>query len=181
MKEYFTVDTENNEIKWDADTAIGIYTLSARDANGKYADISTEFTLYTDIIPVEAKKDEKGVWVLTASNASKAEMNSYLTSISSVEVNGTAYAASGRGSVQIIDPKTGKINTNAKNGKENIFEDGKTYQIKVAAIGYKTDYEFEMEVGNSSEDTDTDLADEGKTTVSAEAADIKKTAEVEKK
>lgn len=137
-------------ISWKGNSAAGTYTLSVKDKKGKYAEISTKFILSTESIPVQAAADKDGVWALKAEkNASETAVASYLASITSVTVNGKKYASSGRGSVQIIDPNTGIVNTEAKDGENAIFEKGKTYEIEVAANGYLKNLTFKMTAGEA--------------------------------
>ena len=99
---------------------------------------------------MQAAADKDGVWALKAEkNASETAVASYLASITSVTVNGKKYASSGRGSVQIIDPNTGIVNTEAKDGENAIFEKGKTYEIEVAANGYLKNLTFKMTAGEA--------------------------------
>lgn len=137
-------------IRWKGNSAAGTYTLSVKDKKEKYAEISTKFILSTESIPVQAAADKDGVWALKAEkNASETAVASYLASITSVTVNGKKYASSGRGSVQIIDPNTGIVNTEAKDGENAIFEKGKTYEIEVAANGYLKNLTFKMTAGEA--------------------------------
>lgn len=137
-------------IRWKENSAAGTYTLSVKDKKEKYAEISTKFILSTESIPVQAAADKDGVWALKAEkNASETAVASYLASITSVTVNGKKYASSGRGSVQIIDPNTGIVNTEAKDGENAIFEKGKTYEIEVAANGYLKNLTFKMTAGEA--------------------------------
>ena len=137
-------------ISWNGNAAAGRYTLTVKDRSGKYAEISAEFTLSTESIPVQAVVDKDGVWALKAAeDASEAAAASYLASITSVTVNGKKYAASGRNSVKIIDPHTGVIDTDAKNGEENVFVNGETYELEVEAAGYKKNLTFKMVAGEA--------------------------------
>ena len=137
-------------ISWNGNAAAGRYTLTVKDRSGKYAEISAEFTLSTESIPVQAVVDKDGVWALKAAeDASEAAAASYLVSITSVTVNGKKYAASGRNSVKIIDPHTGVIDTDAKNGEENVFVNGETYELEVEAAGYKKNLTFKMVAGEA--------------------------------
>ena len=144
----FTV--EDGAIVWSKDAMAGTYTLTVNDKSGRYAELTASFVLTTENIPATAKADEAGVWYLVASeNASEDAFKAYLSSIVSVSVNGTKYAASGRGSISIIDPNTGLIKTDAKNGEDAIFENGKTYEIEVEATGYEKNLTFEMTAGEA--------------------------------
>lgn len=106
----------------------GKYTLTISDKNGKYADITTEFELYTEAMPAAYDADKKAL-VKTA-DASDEEFADYIKNITSVNVNGTDYKATGRGATVIIN-EDGSIKTDAAP-----FAEGDTFEITVSATGY---------------------------------------------
>ena len=106
----------------------GKYTLSVSDSSKTYADLSASFILSTDTLP--AKYDEESKSLIAAESADATEFENYLSGISSVSVDGKSYAASGRGSVTIIN-KDGSLNTEAS----PIAQNG-TYELTVSATGY---------------------------------------------
>ena len=106
----------------------GKYTLTISDKNGKYADITTEFELYTEAMPAAYDADKKAL-VKTA-DATDEEFADYINNITSVNVNGTDYKASGRGATVIIN-KDGSIKTDAAP-----FAEDDTFEITVSATGY---------------------------------------------
>ena len=106
----------------------GKYTLTISDKNGKYADITTDFELYTESMPAAYDADKKAL-VKTA-DATDEEFADYINNITSVNVNGTDYRASGRGATVIIN-KDGSIKTDAAP-----FAEGDTFEITVSATGY---------------------------------------------
>ena len=106
----------------------GKYTLTISDKNGKYADITTEFELYTEAMPAAYDADKKAL-VKTA-DASEEEFADYIKNITSVNVNGTDYKATGRGATVIIN-EDGSIKTDAAP-----FAEGDTFEITVSATGY---------------------------------------------
>lgn len=106
----------------------GKYTLTISDKKGKYADITTEFELYTEAMPAAYDADKKAL-VKTA-DATDEEFADYINNITSVNVNGTDYKASGRGATVIIN-KDGSIKTDAAP-----FAEGDTFEITVSATGY---------------------------------------------
>lgn len=124
----------------------GNYTLRVTDTNGKYADLTASFTLSTDTQP--AKYDSESKSLAAAEDITEDEFKSYLKNISSVEVDGAAYAASGKRSVIIIDPETGKIDLTAANKDTPVFdtENKKTFSVKVTAAGYpELSFEISLE------------------------------------
>ena len=106
----------------------GKYTLTISDKNGKYADITTDFELYTESMPAAYDADKKAL-VKTA-DATDEEFADYIKNITSVNVNGTDYNATGRGATVIIN-EDGSIKTDAAP-----FAEGDTFEITVSATGY---------------------------------------------
>lgn len=143
-----TVDNGTFSIK---DLKPGKHTLVARDASGKYADVTSELTVTTD--KTVAKFDE-GTSKITAANEGD-DVENFIGNITTVNVNGTDYAASGRGSVKIINAD-GSINLDAVAGGQQsakpkatgqqqgtkVFANYGTYTIKVTSTGYNTPLEF---------------------------------------
>ena len=106
----------------------GKYTLTISDKNGKYADITTKFELYTEAMPAAYDADKKAL-VKTA-DAADEEFADYIKNITSVNVNGTDYKASGHDATVIIN-EDGSIKTDAAP-----FAEGDTFEITVSATGY---------------------------------------------
>lgn len=106
----------------------GKYTLTISDKKGKYADITTEFELYTEAMPAAYDADKKAL-VKTA-DAADEEFADYIKNITSVNVNGTDYKATGRGATVIIN-EDGTLKTDAAP-----FAEGDTFEITVSATGY---------------------------------------------
>lgn len=106
----------------------GKYTLTISDKNGKYADITTDFELYTESMPAAYDADKKAL-VKTA-DATDEEFADYIKNITSVNVNGRDYNATGRGATVIIN-EDGSIKTDAAP-----FAEGDTFEITVSATGY---------------------------------------------
>lgn len=143
-----TVDNGTFSIK---DLKPGKHTLVAHDALGKYADVTSEFTVSTD--KTVATFDE-GTSKITAAHEGD-DVENFIGNITTVTVNGTDYAASGRGSVKIINAD-GSINLDAVAGGQQsakpkaagqqqgtkVFANYGTYTIKVTSTGYNTPLEF---------------------------------------
>lgn len=119
----------------------GKYTLTVKDKNGKYADIVTSFILTTADMPATYDRENKKL--VEAEGFEADALSAYIGNISSVNVDGTDYKASGRGAVQIID-KDGTIKTDAAPFKD--AEAGKEFQITVTATGYTTPLTFTYKV-----------------------------------
>ena len=126
--EGLNVKVEGNVLTFKADSSInpGKYTLTVKDKNGKYADLKTTFILSTTDMPATYDADNKKLTV--AENSNEEAFNTYIGNITSVNVNGTDYAASGRGSVKIID-KDGTLVTDAAPFKDAAV--GTEFQITV--------------------------------------------------
>ena len=143
-----TVDNDTFSIK---DLKPGKHALVAHDASGKYADVTSEFTVTTD--KNVAKFDEDATKITAAHEGDDVE--NFIANITTVNVNGTDYAASGRGSVTIIN-KDGSINLDAVAGGQQggkpkaggqqqgtkVFANYGTYSIKVTSTGYNKPLEF---------------------------------------
>lgn len=129
----------------------GKHKLVAHDESGKYADVTSEFTVSTD--KTVAIFDE-GTSRITAANEGD-DVKNFIGNITTVNVNGTDYAASGRDSVKIINAD-GSINLEAVAGGQQggkpkaagqqqgtkVFANYGTYTIKVTSTGYNTPLEF---------------------------------------
>ena len=115
----------------------GKYTLTIKDKKNKYADVVTTFTLTTKDMP--AAYDAENKKLVEAEGFDTDALKAYLGNITSVNVNGKDYAASGRGSVVIIN-KDGTIKTDADPFKDAVA--GTEFQITVASTGYTTPLTF---------------------------------------
>ena len=141
--EGLNVKVEGNVLTFKADSSInpGKYTLTVKDKNGKYADLKTTFILSTTDMPATYDADNKKLTV--AENSNEEAFNTYIGNITSVNVNGTDYAARGKGSVKIID-KDGTLVTDAAPFKGAAA--GTEFQITVTATGYTTPLTFTYKV-----------------------------------
>ena len=122
----------------------GKYTLTIKDKNKKYADVVTTFTLTTKDMP--AAYDEENKKLVEAEGFDIDALKAYLGNITSVNVNGKDYAASGRGSVVIIN-KDGTIKTDADPFKDSVA--GTEFQITVASTGYTTPLTFTYKIAET--------------------------------
>ena len=119
-------------------------TLPIKDKNKKYADVVTTFTLTTKDMP--AAYDEENKKLVEAEGFDTDALKAYLGNITSVNVNGKDYAASGRGSVVIIN-KDGTIKTDADPFKDAVA--GTEFQITVASTGYTTPLTFTYKIAET--------------------------------
>ena len=116
------------------DAQPGSYKLTVSDDSGKYAEISTSFTLETDALPVQFKDGK----LVKADGATDAEAENFIRNLAKVEVGETAYNASGRGAVKIFD-ENNAVNFDAVSRNGKVFADGAngTYTLKISATGYR--------------------------------------------
>ena len=146
------VSVEGNELTFKAATESraaasvkpGKYTLTIKDKSKKYADVVTTFTLTTKDMP--AAYDAENKKLVEAKGFDTDALKAYLGNITSVNVNGKDYAASGRGSVVIIN-KDGTIKTDADPFKDAVV--GTEFQITVASTGYKTPLTFTYKIAET--------------------------------
>ena len=123
---------ENGKLRWTGEPAFGTYTLTITDKSDVYAPVSTSFELKTaDII---AKYDASKKALVKASDAiTEKQFAAYLKAISAVSVDGTSYAASGKGSVTIVKTD-GVIDLTAQPFSKG---EGASYSLVVKATGYQ--------------------------------------------
>ena len=149
--EYKVTDAKGNElegasvkdgkISWTGTPATGKYTLTVSDKSGKYASFSTTFELQISAMP--AAYQASNLRVVSADGASAEELSSFLSNVSTVKINGKDYAASGRGSVAVINSKGFvDLTTSPFTG----MKAGDTYKISVKATGYAKTLDFELTV-----------------------------------
>ena len=118
----------------------GSHTLTAIDKSGKFANISTSFTATTS--KLVASVDAASLKLIAANGATDEDLANYIKNITKVTVNGTEYAATGRGVVQIFNAD-GSLNLAAVNqDKSLVFNANGDYQIEVEATGYTTNLGF---------------------------------------
>lgn len=117
----------------------GSYTLTVSDASGTYCELTASFTLSTQEVP--AVYDEKTYSLVAAEGFTDAQLAGYLKNISSVSVDGTAYAASGRNAVKIIN-SDGSLNFYAVSRNAAVFTSGTECTVTVSARGYQQDLVF---------------------------------------
>lgn len=132
-----TFSCDGKTLTWTGASA-GPHKLTVSDKEGKYAPYTVSFTLTAKAAP--AKATEAGL--VKADGASDMDFACYLASISSVKVNDTDYAASGRGSVAVIG-KDGKADFSTSAFTELA---GQTVTLTVTASGYSEDMVLTVKV-----------------------------------
>ena len=125
----------SSSVTFDASTfKPGSHTLTAIDKTGKYADVSGSFALTTG--KTIATFDAANLKLVAADGVSDESFANYLSNIGKVIVNGTEYAAQGRGSVAIFNAD-GSLNLGAaKQDKTPVFDANGAYEIEIVANGY---------------------------------------------
>ena len=131
------VSVENGTLKYNA-TGVkpGQYTLNVTDKSSKYAPFSTSFTLTTDNVVAAYNNDVKAPALVAAKDVQADDFANFVKNIQKVSVNGKEYAASGKGSVKLIN-EDGTLVTTA----DALKAEG-TYNIVVTATGYNKTLEF---------------------------------------
>lgn len=122
---------------------IGSHTVTVTDKSGKYADLSATFLVTTG--KTMAKYDAASQSLVKANGVSDADFAAYLNAISSVSVNGTAYAAAGREAVTIVDKKSGAVSLDK-------FSDNTLNEMVVTATAYTSNSVAVVEKGTVSDD-----------------------------
>ena len=125
---------------------IGKYTLKVSDKSGKYADLTTDFELTTEAVPVVFNSESAAL--VAAEGYAAEDVTSYVKNIESVTVDGTEYVATGKRAVKIIK-EDGTIDTTAAPFKD--AENGQEFKISVKATGYAKDCEFTYTLSQESE------------------------------
>lgn len=114
-----------------ADLTPGTHTLTVSDANGKYASISTTFTATTDVMP--AAYDEYEGKLVAAADITAEQFAAYTKAVSKVKIGEKEYAASGKGSVKVVQ------GDGSLDYSKTEVKDGDT--VTVSASGY-ADFSF---------------------------------------
>ncbi|MBQ4529574.1 MAG: fibronectin type III domain-containing protein [Lachnospiraceae bacterium] len=125
----------NGTISYSAETLPGSYTVTAKDANNKYAETSTSFNVKTDKLPVEFKDGQ----VVALENVTEDAKTNYIKNIATVNVKfgetTKSYKASGHGSVAIV-AEDGTVNMAAASKGAEVFAENGTYELTVTSNGY---------------------------------------------
>lgn len=131
------VSVENGTLKYDA-TGVkpGQYTLNVTDKSSTYAPFSASFTLTTDNVVAAYNNNAKAPALVAAKDVQADDFANFVKNIQKVSVNGKEYAASGKGSVKLIN-EDGTLVTTA----DALKAEG-TYNIVVTATGYNKTLEF---------------------------------------
>ena len=122
--------------------AAGGYSGTISDKGGVYQDIPISFELTTDAMP--AQYNAASVALTAADGASADDLAGFIKNITTVSVDGTEYAASGKHGLKIIaDDGTIDLAAEGRGGKA--FADGKTeYEVIVKAAGYIQELKFTL-------------------------------------
>lgn len=126
---------ENGKISFSAETLPGLYTVTAKDCNSKYAETTANFKVTTDKLPVQFKDGK----VIGLDNTSAEEVSNYINNIAAVKVvfdgKETNYSATGHGAVSVIN-KDGSVNMDAGSKGTYVFSESGSYQVTLTSNGY---------------------------------------------
>lgn len=126
---------ENGKIFYDAGTLPGLYTITAKDTNHKYADNSASFIVKANTLPVQFKDGK----ITALDNTSAEETANYIKNLAMVTVKfgekTTSYSASGHGAVAII-AEDGSVDLQAGSRGTSVFAEEGTYELTLASNGY---------------------------------------------
>ncbi len=154
----YTVDglkdaaVEGGKITFAKDAKPGDYTLTVSDKSGKYADLTADFTLSTKKMPAAYNDNYDAPALVAADGYSADELSAYIANITSVSVDGTEYAATGRGAVVIVK-EDGTIDMSTAP-----FAEAKdSYDIVVKSTGY-ADASFTMQKIENIENLDIQMS-----------------------
>lgn len=106
----------------------GMHQLVVSDSTGVYADLKTSFVVSTEDVVVSYDAEKSAL--VPAQGFTVDDLQNYTGNITSVSVNGKSYAASGRGSVTLVNAD-GTLVTDA----EALAAEG-SYTVTVCADGY---------------------------------------------
>lgn len=140
-KELTSASCDGKTLTW-TEAGQGAYTMTVKDASGKYASFTASFELQTSAQP--AQFDNSAMALTASEGTSDADFHAYLSAISSVSVDGTAYSASGRGAVSIINAANGFVDLSAAPFSE--MTAGRTYSMEVTATGYSSKLTFSLTI-----------------------------------
>ncbi len=116
-------------LNWSGTIPQGTYTLTVSDKSGKYAPVTADFVLSTDEVYAAYDNDSKSL--VAADGVSAEDFAAYLSAISSVNVDGTNYSASGRNSYVVVN-QDGSLTTDTTKFDLSTGE----HEITVSATGY---------------------------------------------
>ena len=130
------VTCADDKISGLAGLTVGTHTLTITDQSSTYADIKATFTVTSAVAP-QAEVDAKLGKLVPTGDFTQDKLNNFLKNITSVNVDGTDYAASGRGSKKLINADGTFDSTNM--ASLNLDD---TAQFEVTATGYTEKLKF---------------------------------------
>lgn len=132
---------DGSALTWSGMPKPGVYTLTVTDAKGVYAAVSADFEIQTAAMP--AQYDGDTFSLVQAGEASNEALKAYLDAITSVSVNGKAYAATGKRATVIVQDN-GAVDLTAAPFAD--MKAGDRYEIVVTAAGYSTKLTFTVTI-----------------------------------
>ena len=129
------VTAENDTLHYE-NAKPGKHTLTIADKNGKYNEITAEFTVASsakgeNIVSIDSQSGS-----LVAANESGVDVANFAQNIENVTVNGKTYFTTGRGAVSLLF-ENGYLDITAAPIASG-FKAGAQYEMSIQAAGYPT-------------------------------------------
>lgn len=127
---------DNLKINDTENTGIGSYTVTFKDENGKYIDLSVSFTRSSSYADGDVKLENNALVMPDG-----LDVAAYLKNVSSISVNGTALRGNNLGTTVFNEDGTVNFDatiTNKGNTTAVFAEKGAEYTIEVKSTGYPT-------------------------------------------
>ena len=126
----------------------GAYNVNVEDESGKYAPMTAQFVLSTNDVPVKYADGK----LTTADGFTDEDKANFLNNLSTVDINGTSYRATGKNGIKLFS-EDGSVNFDTAVKEEKVFTSEGTYNITLNSTGYNNPYSFEAK--NEAQNTTT--------------------------
>ena len=126
----------------------GTYNVNVTDESGKYAPMTAQFVLSTNDVPVKYADGK----LTTADGFTDEDKANFLNNLSTVDINGTSYRATGKNGIKLFS-EDGSVNFDTAVKEEKVFTSEGTYNITLNSTGYNNPYSFEAK--NEAQNTTT--------------------------
>lgn len=136
-----TNDNGSLTITYPKDVLPGQYTVTVKDKNGTYQDITANLVLSSKDMPAAYNGDNKAPALEAAEGAADDAFANYIKNINKVTVDGVDYKTGHHGTT--IVKKDGSLDLEVKDSKGNkILDPSKSHKVVVDATGYTVPLEF---------------------------------------
>ncbi|MBO7474305.1 MAG: NPXTG-anchored protein [Ruminococcus sp.] len=126
----------------------GAYNVNVEDESGKYAPMTAQFVLSTNDVPVKYADGK----LTTADGFTDEDKANFLNNLSTVDINGTSYRATGKNGIKLFS-EDDSVNFDTAVKEEKVFTSEGTYNITLNSTGYNNPYSFEAK--NEAQNTTT--------------------------